>query len=84
MGDQGLEMGEPVVVGNVVIRPIARRRVLEANEGEVSGVVARLRPLGVVVEGPDGFQTLDLDGEKLADDVIDELPHHRPDGSTSS
>lgn len=74
MDEEALEIGEPVVVGDVVIRPIAYRRLAGGTDGTATGAIGLLRPMGVIVEGPDGVETLDLSGEELADDVLADLP----------
>lgn len=74
MDDQAVEIGEPVVAGDVVIRPIAQRRILTTSGEQAGAILARLRPLGVIVERAGELRTLDLDGEELAEDVLEALP----------
>lgn len=73
--ETSVEVGEPLVVANVVIRPIAERRILADidHEGAPCLLVARLRPVGLLVEDGEDSRALDLDGQRLADDVLDEL-----------
>lgn len=67
MTEPEIDVGEPVVVGRHVIRPIASRRVslLRGEKGHV--VLGRLDAVGLMVEGPEGVQTIGLDGGELAD-----------------
>jgi uncharacterized spore protein YtfJ len=74
VNEEALEVGEPVTVDDVVIRPIARRRIVGGTDGTAGGVVALLRPMGVIVEEGDDTRTLDLDGVALAEDLLDEVP----------
>lgn len=74
MHERSLEVGEPVTVEDVVIRPIARRRIVGGTDGTTGGAIGLLRPMGVIVEGPDGVETLDLDGGELAEELLDEIP----------
>lgn len=73
MDEIAVEIGEPLVVGDVVMRPIAERRVMEAVGEQTKGVLARLQPLGVIVEDGGSSRALDLDGDDLGEDVLDRL-----------
>lgn len=73
MDEDTVEIGDPRVVGDVVIRPIARRRIRSYGEGPAGAVLARLTPVGIVVERDGSSRALTLDGEALPDDVLDEL-----------
>ena len=46
MREDTLELGSPQVVDDVVLRPIARRRIARFDDGDVEGVLARLTPVG--------------------------------------
>lgn len=74
MDEASLEIGSPVVVEDVVLRPIARRRIATVEGEQAHGIVARLKPVGVLLEDGDSSRALDLDGEELADEVLAELP----------
>lgn len=73
MPEEALELGSPVVVDDVVLRPIARRRVSTLSGEDAEGLLARLIPVGLVVEEGGISRAIDLDGDELADDVLDEL-----------
>lgn len=73
MGEDEVEVGSPLVVGDVVLRPIARRRVKEIAGEDGRATLARLRPLGVIVEDGEESRALDLDGEELSDDVLERV-----------
>lgn len=73
MLEETLELGGPVVVGDVVLRPIARRRVATLAGEDAEGLLARLIPVGLVVEERGTSRAVDLDGDELADDVLDQL-----------
>lgn len=64
-----VEVGEPLVVGNRVIRPLARRAVWPHEAERAAGVVGVLEPVGVLVEGPEGVRALDLDGDEIEFEV---------------
>lgn len=63
--DDALEVGDPVVVGRRVLRPIARRLIAgHASEG-TAAAVGHVQPVGLIVESPDGIEAIDLDGEEI-------------------
>lgn len=68
IADEDLLVGEPVVVGRRVIRPLATRSITSHREDRGLAALARLEPVGVLVEGPEGVHTLGLDGEELPDE----------------
>lgn len=74
MDEVSLEIGSPLVVDDVVLRPIARRRTVTLEGDQADGIVARLKPVGVLLEDGNSSRALDLDGEELDDEVLDELP----------
>lgn len=74
MDEDVLEVGSPLVLGGLVLRPIARRRIATVAGEHARGILARLEPVGVVVEDGERSRTLDLDGEELPEDVLAELP----------
>lgn len=78
MDEDTLEIGRPLVVEDVVLRPIARRRIVPLEGEDVDGIVARLKPVGVLLEDGSTSQALGLDGEELPDEVLDELPEVDP------
>lgn len=69
-----LQLGPPLVVEDVVIRPIARRRIASLSGEAGRASLARLRPLGVLVEDGGEPRALDLEGNELPEDVLAELP----------
>jgi hypothetical protein len=73
MREDTLELGSPQVVDDVVLRPIARRRIARFDDGDVEGVLARLTPVGVLLEDDGTSRALGLGGEELPDDVLAEL-----------
>lgn len=73
MAEDEVELGSPLVVGDVVLRPIASRRIEHLTVEEGKATFARLRPLGVIVEDGEGSRALDLDGEELDDDVLERI-----------
>lgn len=83
-GEQRLAVGTGIEVEGVVIRPIAQRRLLAGGEGTPRLAFGQLEPVGVLVEGPEGRQMLDLEGARLPDDVIDELEDVGGSASSSS
>lgn len=63
--DEDVEVGDPVVVGRRVLRPIARRHVAgHAGEG-TAAAFGHVRPVGLIVESPDGIEAIDLEGEEI-------------------
>lgn len=74
MGEDELELGPALVLEGVRIRPIARRRVASVTGEAGQATLGRLRPLGILVEDPEGVRALGLDGAELPEDVVDELP----------
>lgn len=72
MDEREIEIGAPVVVGDVVLRPIARRRVANLGDERGQATLARIRPVGVIVEDGDS-RALGLDGDPLADEVLEKL-----------
>lgn len=73
MPKEGLEVGNPLVVEDVVVRPIARRRIATLGGDGAEGLVASLVPVGVIVEEDGTSRALDLDGDELGEDVLAEL-----------
>lgn len=74
MAEAPLHAGDPVVVGDRVIRPLARRSLASRETDDGFAVTARLVPVGVVVETPGEVRALDLDGEPIPFELSD------PDG----
>lgn len=73
MTDGEIELGRPRVVGDVVLRPIARRHLVRLEEGPAGGCLASLEPLGLIVEADGDSQAVDLDGDELGEDVLSAL-----------
>jgi uncharacterized spore protein YtfJ len=73
MDEGDLELGDPIVAGDTVLRPITRRRTLAHTGDEGGGLVARLAPVGVLVERDGSMRALDLDGDVLPEGVLDDL-----------
>lgn len=65
MPDREAVFGTPVEVGEVTLTPLVE--VTRWRHKDPGGVACggRLVPLGVLVEGPDGVEALDLDGQPL-------------------
>lgn len=74
MAEAPLHAGDPVVVGDRVIRPLARRSLASRETPDGFTVTVRLVPVGVVVETPGEVRALDLDGDPLPFDIAE------PDG----
>jgi hypothetical protein len=73
MHEDALELGGPLVAADVVVRPIARRRIAGVEADPAEGVVGTLRPVGVLIEDGSGSRALGLDGDELPEDALEDL-----------